>query len=274
MVFGGGGRPVIHDTQQVWPACGLKSCSSPPPKHTYTYTHWRVFAWITVLWKHVLFQDEGPWRTGQDPGERAEVLLCTGGRLPSQQVWFEDDGVLWSKPLTDPFFLFVFLLYLLFDLLRNTNITFNIQSAVSAKCRDTRVEELWGLTSFFGYSTQTFVRAVNLFDRYLTLTKVRQLTIPQEIKGTQIIHPRVKLIRCKPFEPIIKSHFSMSYKWEKKLTPANVDLFIFLNQKFWKHNSVSGSFRQHCSIMIYFTSNITFWAALQMEKKKLCTVNI
>lgn len=45
-------------------------------------------------------------------------------------------------------------------------------SGVSAKCRDSRVEELWGLTTFFGYSTQTFVQAVNLLDRFLTLMKV------------------------------------------------------------------------------------------------------
>lgn len=43
---------------------------------------------------------------------------------------------------------------------------------VSSKCRDSRVEELWGLTSFFGYSTQTFVHAVNLLDRFLTVMKV------------------------------------------------------------------------------------------------------
>ncbi|XP_019741081.1 cyclin-G2-like isoform X1 [Hippocampus comes] len=53
------------------------------------------------------------------------------------------------------------------------------ESAVSAKCRDARVEELWGLTSFFGYSTQTFVRAVNLFDRYLTLTKAQPKNVPR-----------------------------------------------------------------------------------------------
>ncbi|XP_077416357.1 cyclin-G1-like isoform X1 [Vanacampus margaritifer] len=52
------------------------------------------------------------------------------------------------------------------------------ESSVSAKCRDARVEELWGLTSFFGYSTQTFVRAVNLFDRFLTVVKVQPKHVP------------------------------------------------------------------------------------------------
>ncbi|XP_056275161.1 cyclin-G2-like [Pseudoliparis swirei] len=51
-------------------------------------------------------------------------------------------------------------------------------SGVSAKCRDTRVEELWGLTSFFGYSTQTFVQAVNFLDRFLTVMKVQPKHLP------------------------------------------------------------------------------------------------
>lgn len=39
------------------------------------------------------------------------------------------------------------------------------------------MEELWSLTSFFGYSTQTFVQAVNLFDRFLAIMKVGLLTV-------------------------------------------------------------------------------------------------
>ncbi|TRY94974.1 hypothetical protein DNTS_004651 [Danionella cerebrum] len=46
-------------------------------------------------------------------------------------------------------------------------------NGVSAKSRDTRVEDLWSLTSFFGYSTQTFVLAVNLLDRFLAMMKVQ-----------------------------------------------------------------------------------------------------
>ncbi|XP_058492351.1 cyclin-G2-like [Solea solea] len=49
---------------------------------------------------------------------------------------------------------------------------------VSAKCRDTKVEELWGLTSFFGYSAQTFVQAVSLLDRFLAIMKVQPKHLP------------------------------------------------------------------------------------------------
>ncbi|XP_054630919.1 cyclin-G2-like [Dunckerocampus dactyliophorus] len=51
-------------------------------------------------------------------------------------------------------------------------------SGVSAKCRDARVEELWGLTSFFGYGTHTFVQAVNLLDRFLTVVKAQPKHVP------------------------------------------------------------------------------------------------
>ena len=47
-------------------------------------------------------------------------------------------------------------------------------SRISAKCRDAKVEDLWSLTSFFGYSTQTFVLAVNLLDRFLAMMRVRE----------------------------------------------------------------------------------------------------
>ncbi|XP_051960072.1 cyclin-G2-like [Xyrauchen texanus] len=46
-------------------------------------------------------------------------------------------------------------------------------NGVSAKSRDARVEDIWSLTSFFGYSTQTFVLAVNLMDRFLAMMKVQ-----------------------------------------------------------------------------------------------------
>lgn len=49
----------------------------------------------------------------------------------------------------------------------------NASQGISAKCRDVKVEDLWSLTSFFGYSTQTFVLAVNLLDRFLAMMKVR-----------------------------------------------------------------------------------------------------
>ncbi|XP_028829626.1 cyclin-G2 [Denticeps clupeoides] len=46
-------------------------------------------------------------------------------------------------------------------------------NGISAKCRDAKVEDLWSLTSFFGYGTQTFVLAVNLLDRFLAMMKVQ-----------------------------------------------------------------------------------------------------
>ncbi|XP_062867120.1 cyclin-G2 isoform X2 [Trichomycterus rosablanca] len=46
-------------------------------------------------------------------------------------------------------------------------------NGISAQCRNAKVEDLWSLTSFFGYSTQTFVLAVNLLDRFLAMMKVQ-----------------------------------------------------------------------------------------------------
>lgn len=65
-------------------------------------------------------------------------------------------------------------------------------SGVSAKCRDTRVEELWGLTSFFAYSTQTFVQAVNLLDRFLTIMKVQPKHLP--CIGVCCLHIAAKMV--------------------------------------------------------------------------------
>lgn len=66
------------------------------------------------------------------------------------------------------------------------------QSGVSAKCRDTRVEELWSLNSFFGYGTQTFVQAVNLFDRFLAIMKVQPKHLP--CIGMCCFHIAAKLV--------------------------------------------------------------------------------
>uniref|UniRef100_A0A8C8DYX3 Cyclin G2 n=1 Tax=Oryzias sinensis TaxID=183150 RepID=A0A8C8DYX3_9TELE len=46
-------------------------------------------------------------------------------------------------------------------------------SRISAKCRDAKVEDLWSLTSFFDYTTQTFVLAVNLLDRFLAMMRIQ-----------------------------------------------------------------------------------------------------
>lgn len=61
--------------------------------------------------------------------------------------------------------------------LLSTSFVFVLQddSRISAKCRDAKVEDLWSLTSFFGYSTQTFVLAVNLLDRFLAMMRVRDV---------------------------------------------------------------------------------------------------
>ena len=34
------------------------------------------------------------------------------------------------------------------------------------------MEDLWSLTNFFGFATETFVLAVNILDRFLALMKV------------------------------------------------------------------------------------------------------
>ncbi|XP_026199055.1 cyclin-G2-like [Anabas testudineus] len=65
-------------------------------------------------------------------------------------------------------------------------------SGVSAKSRDARVEELWGLTSFFDYSTQTFVQAVNLLDRFLTIMKVQPKHLP--CIGVGCLHIAAKMV--------------------------------------------------------------------------------
>lgn len=54
---------------------------------------------------------------------------------------------------------------------------FHQGQGVSAKCRNAKVEDLWSLTSFFGYSTHTFVLAVNLLDRFLATIKVHMHTL-------------------------------------------------------------------------------------------------
>ncbi|XP_066567019.1 cyclin-G2 [Amia ocellicauda] len=51
-------------------------------------------------------------------------------------------------------------------------------SSISAKSRDAKVEDLWSLTNFFRYSTQTFVLAVNLLDRFLAMMKVQPKHLP------------------------------------------------------------------------------------------------
>ncbi|KAG7276699.1 hypothetical protein CRUP_006878, partial [Coryphaenoides rupestris] len=69
-------------------------------------------------------------------------------------------------------------------------------NAVSAKCRDSNVEELWGLASFFGYSTHTFVQAVNMLDRFLTIMKVQPKHLP--CIGVCCLHMAAKMVEEEP----------------------------------------------------------------------------
>ncbi|XP_072290077.1 cyclin-G2 isoform X3 [Eucyclogobius newberryi] len=63
---------------------------------------------------------------------------------------------------------------------------------VSAKSRDTRVEDLWSLINFFGYSTQTFVQSVSLLDRFLTIMKVQPKHLP--CIGVCCLHIAAKMV--------------------------------------------------------------------------------
>lgn len=114
-------------------------------------------------------------------------MLCKRVQLSSQRSWPKTDGVILhgGNPLTQ----FSVSVSVCRHMVLHSNdrhvlcapeilyITVHFQNCreVSSKCRDSRVEELWGLTSFFGYSTQTFVHAVNLLDRFLTAMKVNVL---------------------------------------------------------------------------------------------------
>ncbi|XP_067894372.1 cyclin-G2 [Heterodontus francisci] len=63
---------------------------------------------------------------------------------------------------------------------------------VSPKLRDAKVEDLRSLTRFFGCSTETFVLAVNLLDRFLSLMKVRPKHLP--CLGISVFHLAAKTI--------------------------------------------------------------------------------
>lgn len=59
------------------------------------------------------------------------------------------------------------------------------------------MEELWGLTSFFGYSTQTFVQAVNLLDRFLTTMKVKLCSnLSESVSFTHSTSPLHRFASC------------------------------------------------------------------------------
>lgn len=119
-------------------------------------------------------------------------MLCKRVQLSSQGDWPEAHGVCFYRgnPLT--YFCILGRLCRHMGLLKCLSITrvlFQNHNGVSAKSRDTRVGELWGLTSFFGYSTQTFVQAVNLLDRFLAIMKVRTLIVLVKKKENFFLMP-------------------------------------------------------------------------------------
>ncbi|XP_072290075.1 cyclin-G2 isoform X1 [Eucyclogobius newberryi] len=71
-------------------------------------------------------------------------------------------------------------------------LQFQDHKGVSAKSRDTRVEDLWSLINFFGYSTQTFVQSVSLLDRFLTIMKVQPKHLP--CIGVCCLHIAAKMV--------------------------------------------------------------------------------
>ncbi|NWH37191.1 CCNG2 protein, partial [Chloropsis hardwickii] len=47
------------------------------------------------------------------------------------------------------------------------------ENTLCPRQRNAKVEDLWSLTNFFGFATETFVLAVNILDRFLALMKVK-----------------------------------------------------------------------------------------------------
>ncbi|XP_067846162.1 cyclin-G2 isoform X1 [Heptranchias perlo] len=70
--------------------------------------------------------------------------------------------------------------------------TLENDDCISPKLRDAKVEDLRSLTRFFGCSTETFVLAVNLLDRFLSLMKVRPKHLP--CLGISVFHLAAKTI--------------------------------------------------------------------------------
>ncbi|XP_030046428.1 cyclin-G2 [Microcaecilia unicolor] len=51
--------------------------------------------------------------------------------------------------------------------------TLENENTIYPRLRNTKVEDLWSLTNFFGFRTETFILAVNILDRFLALMKVK-----------------------------------------------------------------------------------------------------
>lgn len=129
----------------------------------------------------MFFQDAGssrPWQWNMLACQRAKVIHCSRSRLFTKGNWPQYNGVCsrgrYCYPI-DPVLYTVLTFQQCFDVV--FNIHFQNHNGVSAKCRNAKVEDLWSLTSFFGFSTQTFVLAVNLLDRFLAIMKVCILNI-------------------------------------------------------------------------------------------------
>ncbi|XP_069562648.1 cyclin-G2-like [Brachyistius frenatus] len=138
-------------------------------------------------------------------------------------------------------------------------------SGVSAKCRDTRVEELWSLTSFFGYSTQTFVQAVNLLDRFLTAMKVQPKHLPcigvcclhiaaKMIEEESNVSPTHELIRISQSKFTVSDLCRMEKIISEKLSvePKAVTALTFLHLYYSAVTSLSAGSRQcwHCPSLL------------------------
>lgn len=125
-------------------------------------------------------------------------------------------------------------------------------NGVSAKSRDTRVEDLWSLTNFFGYSTQTFVQSVSLLDRFLTVMKVQPKHLPciavcclhiaaKMVEDDSNISPTHELIRISQSKFTVSDLGRMEKIISEKLSvgPKAVTALTFLHLYYTAFTSMS-----------------------------------
>lgn len=125
-------------------------------------------------------------------------------------------------------------------------------NGVSAKSRDSRVEDLWSLTSFFGYSTQTFVQSVSLLDRFLTIMKVQPKHLPcigicclhiaaKMVEEESNISPTHELIRISQSKFTVSDLGRMEKIISEKLCvePKSVTVLTFLHLYYSAFTSLS-----------------------------------
>lgn len=126
------------------------------------------------------------------------------------------------------------------------------RNGVSAKSRDARVEDMWSLTSFFGYSTQTFVQSVSLLDRFLTIMKVQPKHLPciavcclhiaaKMIEDESNISPTPELIRISQSKFTVSDLGRMEKIISEKLSvePKAVTALTFLHLYYTAFASMS-----------------------------------